>query len=116
MSFDISENWFFDATPNTANDIPAGATDFITVAAHELGHILGFTNVNARNHWISGGSFTGPTASSIYGGPVPMQGSHIAAGAGNHLMNASYTFGTRKLPTSLDRAILDDIGYTVIYS
>ncbi len=116
MSFDISENWFFDPTPNTANDIPAGATDFITVAVHELGHILGFTNVNAFSSRIANGTFTGPIASSLYGGPVPMQGTHIAASAGNHLMNTSYTFGTRKLPTSLDRAILDDIGYTVSYS
>lgn len=117
MSFDTSENWFFDTTPDTANDIPAGAADFLTVAIHELGHILGFSNSsNAFTSRISGGNFIGPIASSLYGGPVPMQGTHIAASAGNHLMNTSYTFGTRKLPSNLDRAILDDIGYTVSYS
>ncbi|UZQ55583.1 pre-peptidase C-terminal domain-containing protein [Trichothermofontia sichuanensis B231] len=117
LSFDTGDSWFFDSTPTTANDIPFNTIDFISVAVHELGHVLGFADgINAFRGQMSGGYFNGPIARSVYGGPVPMQGSHISPTAGTHAMTPSGMAGTRTLPTSLDRAILDDIGYTVNYA
>ncbi|MBL1175027.1 CARDB domain-containing protein [Pantanalinema sp. GBBB05] len=124
ISFDTAENWFFDSTPNTANDIPLSSPDFISVAVHELGHILGFGNVNAFMNFRVNDTFTGANARAVNGGnPIPLQpgGFHILDGyefngSGETALDPITMSGRRKLPTILDIAILDDIGYTVNYS
>jgi len=128
ISFDTSTNWFFDRTPNTDNDIPANRYDFISVAAHELGHILGFSNgaggINAFRNLTNGSTFIGPNARARNGGrPIPLTftgSSHIAdgyqfGGSGRTLMEARFERGVRSRPTVLDAAILDDIGYQINY-
>ncbi|MBD2004348.1 MULTISPECIES: matrixin family metalloprotease [Cyanophyceae] len=124
ISFDYSESWFFDATSNTSNDIPVESSDFLSVAVHELGHVLGISyNRKAFQNLVSGGYFIGANAKALNGGnPIPLSSdlSHVQDGfsignMGEAAMDPSITRGTRKLPNNLDIALLDDIGYQVNY-
>ncbi|NJR39407.1 MAG: hypothetical protein HC781_12050 [Leptolyngbyaceae cyanobacterium CSU_1_4] len=125
ISFNDSTNWFFDPTPNTATDIPLSQTDFISTAVHEVGHILGFNrSANAFNSLVVNDSFTGANTLTANGGnPLPLQpgGAHIRdgyefGGSGEVLMDPTSSSGGRQLPTLLDAAILDDVGYTIKYN
>jgi hypothetical protein len=125
VSFNSSASWFFDSTPSTANDIPRNTNDFLSVAVHEIGHVLGFSNsITAFSNFISNATFTGANAKAKNGSnaiPLSPDNSHIQDSytfgtIGESALDPSITTGTRKLPTVLDIAILDDIGYTVDYS
>lgn len=125
ISFNDSTNWFFDPSPNTATDIPASQTDFISTAVHEIGHVLGFNrSSNAFNNLVVNDAFTGANTLAVNGGnPLPLQpgGAHIRdgyefGGSGETLMDPSSGSGGRQLPTILDAAVLDDVGYTIDYS
>jgi hypothetical protein len=124
-TFDTSENWFFDPTPGTANDIPIGAQDFISTAVHELGHVLGLVRgINAFSQWVVSDTFTGPNTRAVNSGqPIPLElgGSHLREGyelpqTGETLMDPFMASGRRLLPTALDIAMLADLGYTVNFS
>jgi hypothetical protein len=125
ISFDSNTNWFFDPTPDSATDIPLTQNDFISTAVHEMGHILGFNrSANAFNNQVVNDSFVGANAIATNGGsPIPLQsgGAHIRdgyefGGSGESLMDPTSSSGGRQLPTILDAAILDDVGYTINYS
>ncbi len=57
IAFDTSTQWFFDTTPNTSSAIPVENVDFISVAVHELGHILGIGTSPAFDSFVSDGFF-----------------------------------------------------------
>jgi len=125
ISFDDSTNWFFDPTPNTATDIPLTQNDFISTAVHEIGHILGFNrSANVFNNLVVNDAFTGANTLAVNGGnPLPLQpgSAHIRdgyefGGSGETLMDPTSSSGGRQLPTILDAAILDDVGYTINYN
>jgi hypothetical protein len=124
MAFDTSTDWFFDPTPSTSDDIPPQSYDFFSVVLHEMAHVFGFGISQAFDTQISGLMFAGANATSNNGAhPIPLQFDlgHIEegyqfAGSGDPLMTPRYSSGTRKLPTVLDLAILNDIGYDVDYS
>ena len=125
ISFNGSTNWFFDPTPDTATDIPVSQTDFISTAVHEIGHVLGFNrSSNAFNNLVVNDTFTGVNTLAVNGGnPLPLHpgGAHIRdgyefGGSGETLMDPSSGSGGRQLPTVLDAAVLDDVGYTINYS
>lgn len=125
ISFNDSTNWFFDPTPDTGTDIPLSQTDFISTAVHEVGHILGFNrSSNAFNNFVVNDAFTGANALAANGGnPLPLQpgGAHIRdgyefGGSGEVLMDPTSSSGVRQLPTALDAAVLDDVGYIIDYS
>ncbi|MBD2104467.1 Calx-beta domain-containing protein [Leptolyngbya sp. FACHB-261] len=125
ITFDSTERWFFDLTPDTASDIPANSTDFLSVAVHELGHILGFSSsANAFANLTQGGYFYGSAVRALnQNNPIPLDSdlSHIREGftingLGEALMSPIYEPGTRTLPKALDIAVLQDIGYSVDYS
>lgn len=125
ISFDRDTNWFFDSTPNTAYDIPNRAHDFLSVAVHEIGHVLGVSSsYHAFERYVSGQFFYGPNALAHNGGnPVPLDSnhSHVQNGYqfgrwGENALDPTLTAGTRKLPTVLDIALLDDVGYDVNYN
>jgi hypothetical protein len=120
-------NWFFDSTPSTANDIPFNSTDFISVAIHEIGHVLGIGTAPAYDNLVVNGTFVGSNALAHNDGvPVPLAydaGSnsyaHIQSGyPANHeaVMDPELANGVRRLPTALDAALLDDIGYDINYA
>jgi len=112
-------NWNFDlAAPH------AGQQDFLSVATHELAHVIGFgTGDTWKKNYAKPGSgfFSGPKAQALYGGPVPLDvnGAHFNNGiqstAGGvpqeTLMDPDITTGTRKYITLLDLAALDDLGW-----
>jgi hypothetical protein len=122
ISFDTTTAWSFAGTGGSP---AANQFDFLTVALHELGHVLGvgttaswFTNVDTSNN-----TFIGPHAEGAYGGPVPLDtgraddvpNGHWASGTMSNgqdaVMDPIITVGTRRLFTPLDWAGLDDIGW-----
>ncbi len=120
-------NWFFDATPLTDDDIPPGQSDFISTAIHEIGHVLGFSrSIPAFSRYVSpsGDRFIGPQSlarTDNLGIPLDTNSSHIEdgfdfAGSGETALDPVSFRGKRQLPTILDAAIFDDLGYTVDYS
>ncbi len=124
ISFNRDADWFFDATPSTSNDIPNNQSDFISTAVHEIGHVLGFNAAIEAfsEHLNSAGDFAGPNAIARNGGTaIPLEGSHIEdghefGGSGEVVLDPISFPGVRQLPTILDIAIFDDIGYEVDYS
>ena len=116
--------WYFDATPDTAGDVPHNSVDLISVEIHEIGHILGIcAGVPAFDAHMSrtGGQyyFTGPNAVSLFGGPVPFfdsshpDGSRLGVFSSVMSYNDSRPGYERLTPTSLDKAILKDLGYHI---
>lgn len=124
IAFDLSTDWFFDATPDTTTDIPTQKYDFFSVTLHEIGHALGFGTSDAFDKQVSKVTFVGTNAKLQNGGsPIPLQTDlgHIKegyqfGGSGDPLMTPRYFSGTRKLPTKLDLAVLNDLGYQIDYS
>jgi hypothetical protein len=119
ITFKASSNFFFDATPATSNDIPPASYDFISLAAHELGHVLGFSNCAAFDAFISDTSFIGPAARANYGAAVPLVSDFghfledLQSGGMDTLMDPGLSNGVRVVPTQLDRAVFTDLGYEI---
>lgn len=116
MTFSTNANWFFGAS---TSGIDAYQVDFYSVAAHELGHVLG---IGTSPRWFSqssGGYFTGAASRSVYGGPVPLSpdAAHWADGVNTGGVGASLDptlqTGKRVTLSSLDYAGLTDLGWSV---
>ena len=122
--------------------VPSNRTDAMSVMIHELGHGIGFNgwadnfdgtlpgSVMSRfDQWkVFDGSnlfFSGPEATDLYGGPVP-----LTFGNANHIANASprpgsdllpdlmngvvFSSGTRYEISPIDLAILRDLGLETV--
>ncbi len=122
---DGSTSWHYNHTTSPT----AGTSDFYSVAIHELGHALGFGASEQWQNYTSGPNavFTGPAATSLYGGNPPLNGgrNHWASNAKKSkilgtnteqeaAMDPEITSGTRKYLTALDAAALTDIGWSVV--
>jgi hypothetical protein len=132
---------FIDPTPEAADPVPANQYDLTTVFRHELAHGFGMTGYTGSDgsiggletlydHYIqqtaSGAFFTGPTAESAYGGPVPLTTTnaaenfyHLGSSAADPL--AADLMGGFGLPpgtsvpiSHLDLGILADVGLPLI--
>ncbi|GAC1468071.1 MAG: hypothetical protein NVSMB9_10350 [Isosphaeraceae bacterium] len=117
ISFDSgSVNFYFG---QNLSGIAPTQTDFLSVAEHEIIHVLGLGTARVWQSQVSGGSFRGPNAMAAYGGPVPLDqgGDHWAQGTlsdgGPALMNPILANGTRVLFTRIDVAGLKDLGWQV---
>lgn len=137
VTFDRSTNFFVDATPETRNDIPfvplsqlnsfnSNQSDFIDTAIHELGHVLGiggfanafFNQLDTSTFFIGENALRETNGTGI---PITANLAHIENGfavpaSGKPSMAPFGQFGQRFLPTVLDLAILDDIGYQIDYN
>jgi hypothetical protein len=117
--------WNFGAAP-TSGDVDE--SDFLSVAIHELAHLLGFSSgTSSFANKISEGQFTGTAAEYYYGEAVPLAGdlSHFAEGTLSEVRGVTQEtamdpslrsvngISDRKLFTDLDYAVMRDIGWTV---
>lgn len=122
VTFDADEPWFYDVTPESDDDLPPEQLDFLTVAVGVLGGAMGFGGSDAfRNLLDADGNFVGCGAMALYGGPVPLNANHthiqrdVISDDREPVMNGRYRPGVRNIrPTSLDLAMLADIGYQVV--
>ena len=111
---------YFDPTPNNTSDdtVPGDKYDFLHILVHEIGHVLGMGPQNAGSQYVTSSNgvnyFGGPNVKAVYGGAVPLDfatGAHFASNATmSAVMKPSLDFGTRVLPTALDKAFFADIG------
>lgn len=117
ITFSRTAEFHFDPDPSAGSSVPAGKVDFVSVALHEIGHSLGFGTAEAFKSKIAGGAFTGAKAQAAYGGPVPLTNDlgHVPNSTMSDgrrlLMDVSDAPGVRYTPTTLDRAIFEDLGY-----
>jgi hypothetical protein len=119
IAFDNADTkWHFGKTTNGLDD---DEVDFISVAMHELGHVLGFSTANgAWTRLISGGTFNGPktkAANNNRGVPVSSDNKHFKDGAsfeGLELaMDPVIEDGTRKFFSKIEFSAMDDFGWTI---
>jgi len=120
ITFDsIGTNWNFALTAPSA-----GQADFLSVAEHELGHLLGLGTANSWSNKIIGTTFTGANATAYNGGinpSVTADGGHWASGTISNIdgvaqeaaMTPSIFIGSRKEFTAIDYAGLADVGWQV---
>lgn len=92
--------------------------EFITVAQHEFGHVLGIGTSPSWSAHVSGSVFTGPAAKAAHGGsgvPLDPLAVHWATGTKSDgveaVMTPAYTNGQPITFTTLDYAGLKDIGW-----
>ena len=112
VTFDPSANFSFDI-----NGPVAGQLDFFSVALHEIGHVLGFSTAPIFLSLVTDGFFSGPNALAANDGTaVPLDPTlHVQEGFMNNtvLLDPQLALGTRVLPSSIDLALLADIGFEI---
>lgn len=118
--FDSGTTWGFDPSAPVS-----GATDFYSVALHELAHVLGYGTADSYENKISSGEFTGAAVVADFGGNVTLSSeeAHWDFGTSSFLpgtnvsqeaaMDPNLTTGTRKELTTLDWASFEDIGWEI---
>ena len=121
IAFDTQTNWHFGLTTDGLDD---DEVDFMSIAGHELMHVLGFgviyggsTN-SSYETYSNGTQFTGPAARANYGGAVPLaNANHLSGDITSRgqvpLISPEVPKGERKILTPLDLATLDDLGWDV---
>src|SRR5262249_16742005 len=93
VEFSSTANWSFAGTAGAPG---ANQLDFVSVAEHELGHVLG---IGTSSGWYadvnpSSVTFTGPHAEASYGGPVPLNtNGQQGEAADTHWGSAVTSFG-----------------------
>jgi len=123
ISFNENINWFFANNPDT-DVVPAGQYDFYSYALEEIGRILG---AGIANPWFNlniNDVCIGPAAKLANAGVFPaFSGNRWAANAMSTvfgtktvqapLFNFRPVTGVRKLVTTLDLAVLADMGWQI---
>jgi len=112
MYFDSDTNWSFNLQNPEPNKV-----DFISIALHEMGHVLGLGTAPVFTNLGSGGLFYGVNALNVNNGnPIPLENdlTHVEEGFNDNtvLIDPIYN-GDRSLPTNIDLALLADIGYEI---
>lgn len=97
ISFDSDRTWNFSLTQNLTG------SDFISVALHEMGHVLGIGTAESWDNQISSSVFAGDASVRSYGTVPPVQsgGGHFG-GTGT----ASKAFGSFNVAHGLTRQVL----------
>ncbi len=126
ISFDTALNSSYSW--NFSTDAPGFYEyDFLSVAIHEIAHVLGFGSADSWDNLVntSNNTFLGTESVAEYGEPVPLDSinAHWAVGTMSELngiaqeaaMDPNIANGQRKFFTNLDNAALDDLGWDVVY-
>lgn len=116
IAFDTGRNWYF-GTP--LSGIGSNQIDFVSVAAHEFLHVLGFGTTQSFDSKIVNSKFTGLMATQEFGAQVPMaDGDHfsndITYRGVRPSMVPTINNAERLLPTRLDLAAMSDTGWQLI--
>ena len=115
LAFDTAESYYFNSD---ISGIQPTENDFLSVAEHELTHILGITRAPSFQRSTQNHKFYGANSVALYGTQVPLTNDdgHFAEGTNvgglEALMDPTITTGTRKTITPLDFAALADTGWT----
>lgn len=120
ITFATNATWHFGST---TSGLGSGETDFLSVATHELGHLLGFGTAASFQNLVSNSQFTGSRSVAAFGSPVPVQpdpggqtfghwATSVQSGGQQAAMTPSIAAGIRKNFTTLDFAGLQDMGWT----
>ncbi|MFM9964268.1 MAG: matrixin family metalloprotease [Planctomycetaceae bacterium] len=115
ISFDLDADWYFGSSEA---GLGSQQHDFLSVAMHELGHLLGIGTADSWTRSVSGGFFLGSNARAEHRGNVLLSGSShfqegLKDGGDEAALDPSLLAGTRKQFTKLDFAALADIGWEV---
>jgi hypothetical protein len=124
IAFDLATNWHYGLSSGT---LTASKMDFLSVATHELAHLLGFSTGQPSFAGLVNlaSKFIGVKTVGADGGVAPaVNGSHWAAGVTGKvggvdgpsqlaMMNPSIPTGTRRRMTLVDWAALDDVGWSL---
>ena len=104
--------YYSDSLDFIENPGAQGQIDFLTLAAHELGHVLGYLGLSFEG-FVENNQFVGVNAVAANGGnPVDLaDGVHTAGG---DLLSPSISSNLREPLTPVLIAILKDIGITLV--
>ena len=130
LTMDIDTMWHLGINTTPAS----GERDFLSVALHEIGHVLGIGTADSWVDMINGSNeFTGAASVAEFGGNIGLQasGSHWENGTSSFVANGPESYITnpgagqetamdpsingtaRKLFTDLDLVGLTDVGWEV---
>jgi hypothetical protein len=116
IAFDTTTNWYFGSS---ASGLTSNEEDFFTCATHELAHVLGIGTSTKWFSEVSNNAFTGAHAEAIFGGPIPLtfgssELNDVSVKGVPAVMNLDLPMGVGTAPfTSLDWALLEDVGWSV---
>jgi hypothetical protein len=96
ITFDVDSVWNFSQTQNLTG------TDFVSIALHEMGHVLGVGTADSWNNKISSAVFTGSASTRSYGVNPPLNDSDHFGGTGT----TSKSFGSFNVAHGISRPVL----------
>ena len=116
------DEFYFDQTPTTDDDLPDDKLDFLSLSLHEIGHVLGIGSSDSFVKQVKNGKFTGTQSVALNNGdPIPLNDLEDHAQEGfnidseeDALLSPVSDIGERRLPSALDLAMLADIGYEIV--
>lgn len=93
ITFDVDSTWNFSQTQNLTG------SDFVSIALHEMGHVLGIGTADSWFNKISSAVFTGSASTRSYGANPPLNGGGHFGGSGT----TSRSFGSFNVPHGATR-------------
>jgi hypothetical protein len=96
IAFDVDSTWNFSLTQNVTG------TDFVSIALHEMGHVLGIGTADSWFNKISSTVFTGVASNRSYGANPPLNGNGHFGGTGT----TSRSFGSFNVTHGTVRQVL----------
>jgi len=112
LTFDTGTNWNYSLKPPSSDQ-----NDLLTVALHEIGHVLGIGTSSTFKSFVNDQEFTGTNTVTLnsYALPLSQDKSHVSDNynENNVLMDPSTTIGDRVQISEIDKAILSDLGYLI---